>query len=248
MQPPSRVPESSLGDTAAPSAASGVVPRGPARVGIVEDDAVLREALVRHVAATGEFVVVGTAETRAAGLQLLSLGLDLLLVDLALPDGNGVDLIRHIHANGLSCRSLVVTVLGDVTTVVRAIEAGADGYLLKAGGDPEQVLVALRTVLSGGAPISPAVARHILGQLRAPSQTAPKASKPKAALALTGRELEMLESLAKGLSYKEVAQLHAISHHTVAEHVKVIYKKLEVNSRAEAVFEALHSGILRLPR
>lgn len=217
----------------------------PVRVAIVEDDTVLLETLAQTIASSGEFAVVGMASSLAAGLLLLAKRPQLLLVDMALPDGTGTELMAAARSAGLECRCLVLSLLGDAESVVRAIEAGADGYLLKASSDPESVLVALRTVRDGGAPLSPAVARHILARLRTdPPRVRP--ARPKQALSLTPRELEILDALAKGLSYKECAKLHDISHHTVAEHVKLIYKKLQVNSRAEAVFEAVNSGILRL--
>jgi DNA-binding NarL/FixJ family response regulator len=212
-----------------------------ARVAIVEDNVALREQLLEIITADGSFDVSGAAASLAAGLQLLEDPPDVLLVDLGLPDGDGVELIRAVHARSLDCRCLVVSVFTHVPTVMRAIEAGADGYILKASDDPGQVLEAVRTVLVGGAPISPLIARHILEQVRLPVP-----GLKRAGVALTPRELQTLEGLAQGLSYKEVAHRHGVSSHTVAEHVKCIYKKLGVNSRGEAVFAAVSSGLLRL--
>lgn len=211
------------------------------RVGIVEDNPVLCEQFVRMFTHSQEFVVHGAAATKASGLRLLDDPPDVLLVDLGLPDGDGVELIQAVQTRGLPCRCLVVSVFTDVTAVMRAIEAGADGYILKSADEPAQVLEAVRTVFRGGAPISPAIARHILDQVRLPRSAARRVQTP-----LTPRELETLESLAHGLSYKEVAHRHGVSSHTVAEHVKGIYKKLGVNSRGEAVFAAVSSGLLRL--
>jgi DNA-binding NarL/FixJ family response regulator len=211
-----------------------------ARIAIVEDDTVLGQALAQSVGQVDGFELVGLAETLRDGLTLLEQSIDVLLVDLALPDGSGLDLITLAHQK-LTCKILVISVFGDVRNVVRAIECGADGYLLK-GADTVEVASAVRTVLAGGAPISPAVAGHILSRVRG----AQHQSEPKPAVTLTPKEVVILEHLAKGLSFKEVARLEAISHHTVGDHVKAIYRKLAVNSRSEAVFEAVQAGLIRL--
>lgn len=223
--------------TSAPPIDARSVPR--ARVAIVEDDTVLGQALAQIVAQVDGLEVAGVAESLREGLALVESGVDVLLVDLALPDGSGLTLIEHAH-NKLHCKILVISVFGDVRNVVRAIECGADGYLLK-GADTLQVAAAIRTVLDGGAPISPAVAGHILSRVRG---TRPSAQKPP--VALTPKEVVILEQLAKGLSFKEVARTEQISHHTVGDHVKAIYRKLAVNSRGEAVFEAVQAGLIKL--
>lgn len=209
------------------------------RVGIVEDDTVLGHALAQVVDSVDGLVVAGLAETLAEGVALVRTGVDVLLVDLALPDGSGLELIE-LARQQLDCKILVISVFGDVRNVVQAIEYGADGYLLK-GADMPQVAHAIRTVLAGGAPISPGVAGHILSRVRG---ARPSPQKP--AVSLTPKEVVILEQLAKGLSFKEVAQTQQISHHTVGDHVKAIYRKLAVNSRGEAVFEAVQAGLIRL--
>lgn len=222
-------------------------PAGAVRIGIVEDDTVLGQSLAAAVRAVEGFVVAGVAETLAEGIRLADAGLDVLLVDLALPDGSGLDLITHVrepsHSGARAPKVLVISVFGDVRNVIRAIECGADGYLLK-GADIEQVASAIRTVLAGGAPISPAVAGHILARVRN-ERTKPTRSRD-GVFALTPKEIGVLEHLAKGLSYKEVARLNGVSYHTVADHVKAIYRKLAVNSRGEAVFEAVQAGLIKL--
>lgn len=211
------------------------------RVGIVDDDTVLANALARAVNASAGFELVGVAESRSEGKELLLRGLDVLLVDLGLPDGSGLELVSQASAGG-RCKVLVVSMFGDGRTVVSAIERGADGYLLK-GADAPEVVAAIRTVLDGGAPISPAVASHILSRLRGPAPMR-RAEAPSGGIALTPREVAVLELLAKGLSFKEVASAEGISHHTVADHVKAIYRKLSVNSRGEAVYEAMKAGLI----
>jgi len=213
-----------------------------ARVAIVEDDAILREDLARVVTQAEGLEVAGAAETLAGGRALLTPGLDVLLIDLALPDGNGVDLIREARERIANIKIIVVSIFGDARSVVRAIEAGADGYLLKGAGE-QQAEEAIRTVLGGGAPISPAVASHILNRMRERA-TSTRDAAPDAPL--TEKETAVLIDLAKGFRYKEVARLHGISPHTVADHVKSIYRKLAVNSRSEAVFEAVQAGLIKL--
>jgi DNA-binding NarL/FixJ family response regulator len=218
-------------------------PTGAVRVGIVEDDPVLGGWLADVVAGIEGLAVAGIAETLHEGFELLARGADVMLVDLALPDGSGLDLIAAIRSRPTTCRVLVVTMFGDVRSVVGAIESGADGYLLK-GADRRVVDSAIRTVLAGGAPISPAVAGHILARIR--DQRPASAPSKVPALSLTPKEVRVLEHLAKGLSYKEAACLEDISYHTVAHHVKGIYRKLSVSSRGEAVFEACQAGLIRL--
>lgn len=229
------------------------------RIAVVEDDAVLRHALAAMLGQVPGFAVAGVAGTVAGGLDLLRAGggsPDVLLVDLGLPDGSGLELIDEARQAAHECRTLVLTVFADVRTVVDAIEAGADGYLLKESG-VEQVAAAIRTVMAGGAPISPAVAGHILARIRrepgagggrggAAGGSGGGAGRAESAVALTARETEILQELAAGRSLKEVAALQGISHHTVGDHVKSIYRKLAVNSRGQAVHKAVRSGLIRL--
>ena len=211
------------------------------RTVVVEDDAVLRAELARLIDEAIGLELVGTAGTLAEGIGLLDLAPDVLLVDLGLPDGSGLDLIRQVRESEADCRVLVLTVFADVRSVVTAIEAGADGYLLK-DVTVEQISSSIEVVMSGGAPISPAVASHILARVRLESTPAPQ----RRDVGLTPREVEILEELAAGRSLKEVAQLHGISHHTVGDHVKSIYRKLAVNSRTQAVHKAVRFGLIRI--
>jgi DNA-binding NarL/FixJ family response regulator len=208
---------------------------------IVEDDGILRDSFSALVDGLPEYRVVAAVGTVAEGRAALDALPDVALVDLALPDGSGLELISHARRHGDRIKILVISVFGDVRSVVGAIEQGADGYLLK-DSDALHIDAAIRTVVEGGAPISPAVASHILARLRG-GRPGPAASSP---LVLTDKETKVLESLAKGLTFREVAIAQSISHHTVGDHVKAIYRKLSVNSRAEAVFKALQSGLIRL--
>jgi len=216
------------------------------RVGIVDDDTILSRSLARAIAAAAGFQVVGMAESVAEGAALLARGVDVLLVDLGLPDGSGLELISLARAR-YDCKVLVISIFGDGSTVVRAIERGADGYLLK-GADAPEAVAAIRSVLDGGAPLSPAVAGHILSRVRGLATPRKSQLQPGAPISLTLREITILEHLAKGLSFKDVARVEGISHYTVSDHVKAIYRKLAVNSRGEAVYEAIQTGLIDVKR
>lgn len=210
------------------------------RVAIVDDDDVLRADLSKTVGRVDGLEVIGAVGTLQHAMRLCRERPDVFLIDLSLPDGSGFDLITHLRAQLDSCKALVVSVFGDVSNVVRAIELGADGYLLK-GAHLEQTAWAIQTVLAGGAPLSPTVAGHILRRVRSSANGARPAT-----LNLTPRETATLEGLAKGLTFKELATTLLISHHTVGDHVKAIYRKLQVNSRGEAIYEAAQHGLIRL--
>jgi DNA-binding NarL/FixJ family response regulator len=191
--------------------------------------------------------VVGTG--RAAIAMLDAQPPDVMLVDLGLPDIDGVEVIRHAARHHPQCDVLVVTMFGDDQHVVDSIEAGATGYLLKdAGAGP--IAASIHELRAGGSPISPSIARRVLARFRisaaptppAPSlQPAPKDATPSP---LTERETEILRLAAKGLSFETIGELTEISPHTVVAHVKKIYRKLAVHSRGEAVYEASQMGLL----
>lgn len=155
------------------------------------------------------------------------------LVDLGLPDGSGLDLIGELRGPGTRARVVVTTVFDDDDTLMRALAAGAEGYLLK-DRDREQLVQLLQRFDGDEPPMSPVLARRILEEFRRQSaaRVAPVAE------ALTGRESEVLRLIGRGLIVREVADLLAVSPHTVTSHVKSIYAKLGIGSRAEAAMEA----------
>ena len=205
---------------------------------LVEDDAATREHLARAVAAAPDFELAASAGTLAAGREALrSARPALLLTDLGLPDGSGIELIRAAADAGVL--PLVITVFGDEEHVVAAIRAGALGYLLKSDSQAE-IATALREIARGGSPISPAIARYLLGAVRGVPRV-PTSDTPT----LSERELEVLRAIVKGFTYDEIAGLLEISSATVATHVRRIYRKLSVHSRGEAAYEALQQGIVR---
>ncbi len=210
---------------------------------VVEDDPVIRNRLVNAVEQHPNLDVCAESGCYDEGLQfLVTHSPDVLLIDLGLPDGDGVDLIRA--AGRLrKVESIVVTIFGDEMHVMRAIEAGASGYLLKNSG-LDTVGNSIMEMLDGGAPISPAIARHLLRRFQGfrPDSAASDPSKSP----LTVRELEVLTHISKGLNYLEISESLKISYHTVATHIKRIYRKLHVSSRSEAVYEAEQLGLIRI--
>ena len=212
------------------------------RVAIVEDDPVTREHLGSAIARHSGLQLIASASSFGEARALLQREVpDVLLVDLGLPDGDGIDLIRESSAAGAEC--IVITVFGDERHVVAALEAGAGGYLLK-DASLDDIAGAVLRLLQGEAPISPKIARYLVRRFQQP----PAGRSATSTTGLTERELEVLNAIAKGYSYAEIAHSLAMSPHTVATHVKHIYRKLAVSSRGEAVFEAAHLGLVRLKR
>lgn len=213
----------------------------PASVLLVEDEpnasARVREAL----ASAPSLRVVGTASSLAEATRMLAeTAPDLLVTDLGLPDGNGIELIRSVVRRRLPTLCLVHTVFADDQTVFDALEAGALGYLLK-DESPRELRRCTLELLAGGSPMSPSIARKVLGRFRAPAQ-ADAPEQPR----LSAREREVLELIVKGFKYDEIAKLLVISAATVATHAQHIYRKLAVNSRSEAAYEAAQLGLIDL--
>lgn len=208
---------------------------------LLEDDPVTRERLAAIVtAAPGLTLAAALADRRSALAWLAAHAApDVLLADLQLPDGSGIDVIRQLRQVAPRTEAMVISVFGDEAHVVAAIEAGATGYLLK-DASADEITQAIHRLIAGESPISSAIARHLLRRFQ-PSPAAPPAA---GAPPLTPRERQVLQLIAKGLSYQRIAETLAMSPHTVTTHIKQIYRKLEVNSRGEAVFEALQLGLL----
>lgn len=204
----------------------------PARIAIIEDDPTVRQYFVKVLMEAGRYEIVGVAHDLASGRTLIGLAPDLFLMDIGLPDGSGYDLVPEIKAQ-TSAKALMVSAFGNRDTVVRALSAGADGYLLK-DSTPEQLRDGVAITLEGGAPVSPAAAVYLIDLLRQTPPIGPQ-SDPSDGDGLTAREHDLLRAFAAGRSYKEAARDLGISPHTVGNHVKSIYRKLEVRSRSEAL-------------
>lgn len=207
-------------------------------VGIVEDLKASRERFSSVVRTHPKLELLGTAGNVAEGVQILAdEAPDVLLVDLGLPDGNGIELIHYIRNHNLDTQALVISIFGDELTVVPALEAGAQGYLLK-DHPAEDIPQAIFQLIDGGAPISPVIAKQMLKRFR--RSVASNADIEQ----LTKRERDVLEMVSRGYTSVEIAEKMCKSYHTITTHVRNIYRKLAVNSRAEAVSKAMQFGLL----
>ncbi|RKG34088.1 response regulator transcription factor [Acinetobacter tianfuensis] len=177
--------------------------------------------------------------------------ISLALVDLGLPDGSGLEIIEKLRAIESSAMILVISAWSTQESLFAAIKAGATGYVLKERDDSE-VLLSIRSILRGGAPIDPFIAREILKQISAVEleqpQNVPESEIEPAAdieqTVLTSREKEILNLVAQGLSNREIAEQLFVSRYTVESHIKHIYRKLSVSKRTKAVSTARSLGIL----
>jgi DNA-binding NarL/FixJ family response regulator len=217
--------------------------RKPIRTVIVEDDPALRRMIVSLLRADPQYSVVAEfAEGKSAIAAIPRLELDIALVDIGLPDMSGIDVIRKLKALCPECNVLVVTTFGDEKTVTSALEAGADGYLLKGTG-LEELRHDIHALQDGGSPLSPMIARKLLNRLQAKADGENPVSGRETKL--TRREREVLETISKGFSYGETSKIYGISAATVHTHLKSIYRKLEVHSKTEAVYEARRRSLIR---
>jgi len=218
----------------------------PIRVILVEDDVTFQQALRQTFSTATDMQLVAVLSTRAEGLNILDHApVDVLLVDLGLPDGSGIDVIRAAHAKWPECNIMVSTAFGDEMHVMQSLEAGATGYLLK-DSSTASIAAEIRSLHQGGSPISPLIARQILMRFRQPETTQPLAptSASAARARLSTREQQVLEYITKGFNSDEIAGLMGVSRHTVLTFVRRIYKKLEVSSKTEAIYEARSQGLL----
>ncbi|MDI9333561.1 MAG: response regulator transcription factor [Cytophagales bacterium] len=220
----------------------------PIRVVLVEDDIYCQARLLAALSAAEDLIVVAVfVEGKPALDWLKKNSLDVLLCDLGLPDVPGLAVISTCAQLHPKADILVVTMYDDQTHIVRALEAGASGYLLKDGMQNE-IAAQVRELRDGGAPMTPVIARQVLKRFRpavtVSNQTILKSRREPQSSELTAKELLILNRIAQGFRYAEIANLEKISVNTVNTHVKRIYSKLAVSSRTEAVFEAQNMGLL----
>ena len=237
------------------------------RVLVVEDDPQMREFFSSSVSRCAELQLMGSAGTvtqARAWLDANASTLDVLLTDLGLPDGSGLDVIRHAVQLNPACESLVISMFGDEANVLASIEAGALGYIHK-DSTPADIAQTILDMRAGASPISPMIARRVLMKYRADqsckeNMLAAPVTYAQAAInnianvasdkfsprsVLSPREQEVLGLIARGFSYAEIARLQSLSVHTIQTHIKNLYAKLSVHSKSEAVFEATRMGLLR---
>jgi DNA-binding NarL/FixJ family response regulator len=217
----------------------------PVNVLVVEDNPVTLRAICLSIDSDPALKLVAFFDAVKPALEWLEKNRpDVLLTDLDLPDGSGLELIHHCGQRYPECDVMVLTVSSDEENVVACIEAGASGYLLKNAGKLD-IVSAVLNLCAGGAPMSPTIARMVLAKIRDGKKPETlSASKNTESNGLTVREIAILDLIAKGESYVEVARMLALSVGTIQTHIKKIYRKLSVNSRGEAVFEAHRQGLL----
>lgn len=217
----------------------------PHRVLLIEDDAPIRERMAAALSAHGDLVVEHAGTLAEARAILANARPALIVSDLRLPDGLALGLLGEARERYPNTEILVISVLCDEGTILAAIAAGASGYLLK-DALPEDIHHTALEVLRGGSPISPSIARYIVMRARSGGQAANVASPIDAAPQLTPRELDILWGIAKGFTYEEIATRLGMSRQTVPTHIKAIYRKLQVDNRGSAVYEAIQHGLIRL--
>ena len=225
---------------------------------IVEDDPLMCARLARVCAQVQPQGICQAADSLAqARTRLDAQAFDLVLLDIGLPDGSGLDLLPWLQQHAPHTDAVVISSLGDDATVLAAIRAGAVGYLLKNGSDVELAL-SLGSMQRGGAPIDPVIAQRILSvvatapapgddETPAPGKVTVVNIQPEttgAKPALSARELDVLRLVAQGHTNREIAQGLGLSVHTIECHAKNIYRKLAVRSRAGAVYSARSHGLL----
>lgn len=207
---------------------------------IYEDNPDMREGLSTLIAFTknlelaGSFINCSDCELHTAALQP-----QVILMDIEMPESNGLDGIRKIRTADSEVRIIVLTVFEDNQNVFDAICSGANGYLLKKSS-PQQIIEAIHEVLAGGAPMTPSIANKVLRLLADSNLSAQQ----KEDYGLTKREKEILQSLVNGNSYKMIGAEQDVTIDTVKSHLKKIYQKLQVHSQTEAVAKAIKNRIV----
>lgn len=220
-----------------PSDTQGPVP-APTKVAIVEDEPDIRESWTRLVGSFPSFVCVAACVSGEAALQALpALAPEIILMDIFLPRMSGIECTVRLKAVLPATQVVILTSVADSELIFLALEAGADGYLLKRT-PPAELHAALLDVLGGGAPMTSQIARQVVRSFRQ------KGKWPDEGVRLSAREEEVLLLLSRGYSNKEIAEKLTLSVETISTYLKQIYKKMHVRSRTEAVSRYLTA---RLP-
>ena len=216
----------------------------PSPLLVVEDEPLIRkrlEGILRSLGYT-EDALVFTASIAETHARLKEHPVAMALVDLGLPDGSGIDLIAELRHSDPGMGILVISAWSTEDAILSALRAGANGYVLKERDDLE-VTLSIRSVLRGGAPIDPFIARRIIAELQPSQPTEAHKEMPPEAI-LSAREIQILKLVADGMTNREIAESLFLSRYTVECHVKNIYRKLAVPSRTKAVSEARARGLL----
>lgn len=204
-------------------------------IAFIEDDPAYREFLGLLVGSTRRYALVGAYESTKAALANLPGGVEVVVVDVALPGHSGIVAVARLRERWPGIRCVMLTGSEREADLFAALEAGAAGYLLKSD-TPAQILAGLDELVAGGAPLSRSIARRVVGAF------AGRARASSGLPEVTRREREIMDQLARGATYKEIGRHLGISGATVKNHLYRVYEKLEVRSRTEAVVKWLGSG------
>ena len=218
----------------------------PVPVIIIEDEPLIQIRLRNILVALGYPIdqIILASTIQQAKIKCAQYLPNLALVDLGLPDGNGIELIEYFKQNNLDISILIISAWSTQDTIITALKAGATGYVLKERDDLE-ISLAIRSLLRGGAPIDPFIARQILEQMTCHTQIKTQTIENKIQNDLLSiREHEILALVAKGMSNREIADFLNLSRYTIECHIKYIYKKLAVSSRIKAINTARSIGVL----
>jgi DNA-binding NarL/FixJ family response regulator len=204
---------------------------------VYDDNLGRQEALQLLIESSGDMEFVGARENcNHVEDDVIDLQPDVVLMDIDIPGTNGIEGLKRLKKQAPEVFIIMQTVFEDDEKIFTAIHAGANGYFLKKT-KPDKLIEGIRDVLEGGAPMTPSVASKVLQML-----TQKSSDRSKNSFDLTEREIEILSMLAKGLSYKMIADAGGITFHTVNSHLKKIYEKLHVHSATEAVSKVFSKG------
>jgi DNA-binding NarL/FixJ family response regulator len=208
------------------------------RVAVADDHSLVREGLRALLSTVADVTLVATASTAQEALRVaVTQHPDVLVLDIGLPDGSGIEVARELRRVAPDTAVLMLTMYDDADSVFAAMRAGARGYVLK-GAEPADIIRAIQDVAAGSVIFGPGIASRALSYLEQPR---PEQSFPT----LTSREREVLTLIAAGLGNATIAEKLGISPNTIANHVSSIFGKLQVATRAEAIVKALDSGLGR---
>lgn len=215
----------------------------PVPVFILEDDVMMQQRLKQVLLDIGYTTdVLIFAQTLSQAMTILKEHpISFALVDLGLPDGNGIDFIQTLRQQDSTTPVLVISAWSTQETILNAIQAGATGYILKER-DNFEITLSIRSVLRGGAPIDPFIAQQILSRISFITKEKDTVTEPNDLL--SSREFQILDLVAQGMSNREIADFLHLSKYTIECHIKHIYRKLSVNSRSKAINTARSLGLL----
>ena len=213
------------------------------RVLIADDDHLMRAGLVELLLSDADIEIVGQASTgREAVEQARRLAPDVVLMDVRMPDLDGIGATRELSRAAPAAKVLILTTFEEDDYIFGALRAGASGFLLKRSR-PEELIAAVHTIAAGDALLSPSITRRVLDRLA--QQPVPDFTDRARLDALTPRELEVFEHLARGLSNREIAAALAVEESTIRTHVKRVLMKLGLRDRIQTIIFAYESGALR---